>query len=108
MSESWEDFLAARLRLVHAWAKDGMSPEGICSELNHHDVAQIRLLLRTDPETPGPSVYADLEAAKQRIAQLEEEAIWSDKRLAEAHSEADKLANRMGQVLAMLSPGTPR
>lgn len=98
----WEDFLAARLRLVHLWAKGGMSPEEICTELNHHDVAQIRGLLETEP---GPSVYADLEAAKQRVGQLEDEAIWNDKRLAEARSEADGLANRVGQVLAILSPG---
>jgi hypothetical protein len=96
MSHPWEDFLAARLRLVHAWAKEGKTPEEICTELNHHDVLQIRLLLHTDPEVPGPSVYADLEAARLRIERL-------DKLLAEARSEADYLARRIGEVLAVLS-----
>ena len=103
MSHPWEDFLAARLRLVHAWAKEGKSPETICAELNHHDLDQIRGLLRTDPT---PNVYADLEATRQRVQQLEDEAVWADKRLAEARAEADALANRIGQVLAILSKST--
>jgi hypothetical protein len=103
MSHPWEDFLAARLRLIHAWAKEGKTPEEICAELNHHDVTQIRLLLRTDPQTLGPSVYTDLEAARQRIEQLEDQALWADKQLAEARSEANASANRIGQVLTLLS-----
>lgn len=48
MKNPWGEFLKARHKLIHYWAKEeGKTPEQITKDLNHHDVGQIRLLLAT-------------------------------------------------------------
>lgn len=53
MSSAWGDFLKARHRLIHEWARDGIpggtegsaSAEQISAALNHNDPVQVKSIM---------------------------------------------------------------
>jgi hypothetical protein len=72
-SSAWADFLDARLRLVHEWTDEGLSPVSIALRLAP-DAQQIVLISMTATEPPIPGCSRDRVAQlTDRIARLEAE-----------------------------------
>jgi len=72
-SSAWADFLDARLRLVHEWTDEGLSPVSIALRLTP-DAQQVVLISMTATEPPIPGCSRDRVAQlTDRIERLEAE-----------------------------------
>lgn len=88
VNHPWFDFLKARLRLIHLWAKEGIpgtngkkDAASICKHLNDHDVTQIRLLMATTVEHPNgqwPGIYKVMEECSELTTILAKLAAYPD------------------------------